>query len=485
MNFSSLSFVAVFLPITILAFKFCRSSNQRQALLIIASVIFYGSSGLDNLLILGLSGCINFIVAKFLISGDTPVFRRYRFCLMWVGISFNITLLFKFKIAALLVSGGDGFSTAEDILIPLAISFYTFQQIGFLVSCYKEKITSLKLFDYLFFICFFPQLILGPIVKFEDVIRQLERGALNDFSLHNLTIGLSIFIFGLVKKVLLADQIYIGVERIYSNVMEISVASIDMLYAVIGFQFQVLLDFSAYADMAIGLALIFGIHLPVNFDRPFNATSRYDLWRRWHITFVIFMKTHVFMPLVKVIKIPPVIALCLTGMVSGLWHGLSMTFVLWGLIQTIFMLVSHYRNKWTNSRKNSFWWRVLLGIIFTFALNSMLGIVFRTPNLEGVLTVLNALFSMDNIPGLLGWKAWGMFTICALFIWGIPDTHQLFCRYWKARDYRSVGMRPKGFGQERWLVFSLNKYWALMGAVVVFCIVVMSGSSQRFIYVQF
>ncbi|QDU97670.1 MBOAT family O-acyltransferase [Lignipirellula cremea] len=483
MNFASWSFVGLFLPAVLLAVYSVRGSRTRQWVLIVSSIAFYGLSGFENLIVLIFSLLANYAIGASLVN-DAETRRLPRKLLLWGTIAANIACLLAFKWMAVVTAVGTGFRTASDILVPLALAFVTLQQIGFIVACEQGRIRQVKFADYAFFLFFFPQLIMGPIVRFRDIQRQLCEGSLAQLTTENLAIGLSIFCFGLAKKTLLADHLLIPVERIFAAAEWVHVPAIDAWFAVVGFQLQLFLDFSAYADMAIGLARIFGIDLPLNFDRPFEARDRFDLWRRWHISYVSFIRTHVFLPLVLRARAPVVVALALTGLISGVWHGLGWTFLLWGLLQAIILLVVHYRRKLFGYNASPSRFRVFTGVAATFFITCMIGLCFRSGSLEATVRMLQSLFSFQDNWSLISWRSWLILCACAFAVWGWPATQIFFRKYWTALDLRPAGNRPSQTDHP-WAQFELSGKWAIVMGILFACSLLFLDQSQRFIYEQF
>ncbi|CAA0109823.1 Peptidoglycan O-acetyltransferase [BD1-7 clade bacterium] len=481
MNFTSWEFIGLFLPCIVVLFYLLKSQTHRQYLLIASSLVFYAYSGFENCLVLVFSIIVNLLAGSILSQLDTSK-KQPRLTVLWISIAINIACLLGFKWIALIDGNGVGFRIEEDILIPLALSFITFQQIGFVYGCYTKQIKQVNKLNYLFFIAFFPQLVMGPIVRYQDINRQLDSGKLGNVSWDNISIGVSIFVFGLAKKVLLADRLYSPIEQVFSTA---EVSTFDMWFAIFAFQLQLFLDFSAYGDMAIGLAKIFNIDLPLNFDRPFKARDRFDLWRRWHISFAIFMRTHVFVPLVRKARIKAEIALVITALLSGLWHGLGITFVIWGGIQALIMLLTHYHKKWSGPSLSPSKLKIVGAIALTFLVNSLIGIVFRTPELEGLGTVYESLFVWNDTHTILTSRAWALFLLAAFVIWLLPDTHQIFYKYWTATDLRPLNNRPPGVAKKSWISFDSSIPWALVFSLLVLACVMSIDNSGRFIYVQF
>jgi D-alanyl-lipoteichoic acid acyltransferase DltB (MBOAT superfamily) len=487
MNFASWSFVLLFLPAVAGAFRLLGGRNVghlRLGLLVGASAFFYAVSGLDNALVLAFSIMVNLLAGRLLTGPRVP--PRRRAWIMWIAVLLDVALLAGFKILALQPSGDNGFRVAESILIPLALSFVTFQQIGFVVACYRRQVQVFAVHEYLFFILFFPQLIMGPIVRFPDVIAQLRGGALARTGADDLAVGLSIFAFGLAEKILLADQIAPAVDAAF-GLAPVGISAPEAWFAIIGFQLQLYFDFAGYSDMAIGLGRMFGLRLPINFDRPLFAIDRFDLWRRWHITFVTFMRGHVFLPLVRHWHWPIPAALAVTGILSGLWHGLGWTFVLWGFVQTAILLVAHAKRKR---------WRPLPGaahsiraraILLTFLATALIGAMFRAPTLGAMANVYGALagFGIETDASTLGARALVMLPLCALVAWGLPNSAQLFRRNWNAIDPRPDRPPTPPHPLERGAGHALTAPWAIAFAAVLILCLAMIGEARRFVYVQF
>nr|MDQ4087991.1 hypothetical protein [Pseudomonadota bacterium] len=465
MNFASWTFVLLFLPATAIGFFFLRgqrAAEARRNLLIAASLFFYAWSGLSHVAVLTASIAAN-LAAGWLLTRQPGLSRQVRRLILWAGIAANLALLLMFKVRALVLPDTDGFRAAESILIPLALSFVTFQQIGFIAACYRKAITRFSAAEYLFFVAFFPQLIMGPIVRFQDMAAQLRENRLAHANAGDVAVGLSIFFFGLAQKVLLADQLAPHVDRVFNHAQVAPLSAPHAWFGIVAFQLQLYFDFAGYADMAIGLGRIFGIRLPINFDRPLFAADRFDLWRRWHITYVVFMRTHVFMPLVRHWKFPASLALAVTGMLSGLWHGLGWTFVIWGLIQTALLLIVHARRKLARWRRPVTRLQRLRAVVLTFTITSLVGAMFRSPTVEAARNIYGGLAGLaggsDAFP-LVPSSAVVLLVAAAIAGWLLPNSAQLFRRHWNAIDLRPEGTPPPQHPLERFGGFALSRPWA-------------------------
>jgi D-alanyl-lipoteichoic acid acyltransferase DltB (MBOAT superfamily) len=249
---------------------------------------------------------------------------------------------------------------------------------------------------------------------------------------------------------------------------------------------QIFLDFSAYADMAIGLGRMVGINLPINFDEPLKAVNRFDLWRRWHITFVTFMRANVFMPLVRHAHLPAVAALFVTVLLGGLWHGLGWTFLLWSFLQAALMLVIHLRPRRGDPAEGGRL-ALLWAIGSTFFITCLLSAVFRAPSIDALGLLLGALVGVGGVT-LSRLEPTDYAVLAAAFatIWLLPDAQRFFARYWTALEPRPDAPRPTAqFPLTRRLRFELNGFWGAAMAILLIAALSRAGWPERFIYVQF
>jgi hypothetical protein len=264
------------------------------------------------------------------------------------------------------------------------------------------------------------------------------------------------------------------------------------------------MDFSGYADMAVGLARMFNLNLPINFDDPFRAVHRFDLWRRWHITFVEFMRTHVFRPLARIRWMPMPAALAITGMLSGFWHGLGWTFVLWGIVQTVLLLGSHYWNHWRRSER-AVWLPEIrwVRIAITFATTASIGVLFRAPSLHAAAHMYAGLVSLQQIPTrsvhlITGSQGRAMalsdliygpdviaLLAAATLVWLLPQTSQLFAASWTAIDPRPGNNKPAVSEAALTIRFRLSPSWGISVAFMLAASLAFLDYARRFVYVQF
>jgi alginate O-acetyltransferase complex protein AlgI len=349
MIFSSFGFVFVFLPIVLGVFLALTASKHDRAALawvVGASLVFYGWWDARFVPLLLGSIAINFLAGLKLADERTaPGAKRLLFLVM---VAANLGTIAWFKYYDFLVDNLNREFSADlrphNYVLPLAISFYTFTQIAYLADAWKKGERERDWLRYGFFVLFFPHLIAGPIVHWREIMPQLGRGFATAQQAMNLKLGLFIFSIGLFKKLIIADTIAGDVDAVFAGLADgISLTFAEAWVAAAGYTCQLYFDFSGYSDMAIGLSLLFGIRLPLNFFSPYQATSIIEFWRRWHITLSRFLKDYVYVPLGgnRHGVAHRYVNLMATMLIGGLWHGAGWTFVLWGALHGVFLTVNH------------------------------------------------------------------------------------------------------------------------------------------------
>ena len=299
MLFNSIEYIFYFLPITALVYYCLLKANysvSAKIWLVGASLFFYSWWDADYLVLLLVSILINYSVGRAICSSSIHQKRKY---LVVAGIIFNISLLAYFKYTHFIIENLNtvsGSVIAElDIVLPLAISFFTFQQIAYLADCYSEGGNDYSFLDYTLFVSFFPQLIAGPIVHHKEMMPQFSKLSNKEIIPVNLEMGIFIFVIGLFKKVVIADTFATWVGAGFGSASDLSF--FDAWLTNLSYTFQLYYDFSGYTDMAIGAALIFNIKLPLNFNSPYKAKNIQDFWRRWHMTLSRWLRDYVYIPL--------------------------------------------------------------------------------------------------------------------------------------------------------------------------------------------
>ena len=346
MLFNSIEFIFIFLPVTFLTYFYLNKKNYFLAaklFLITSSLFFYAWWNVVYLPLLLISVTVNYFIGVKL-SGLLKKNRKKFFLI--AGVIFNIFLLGYFKYFDFFIQNINFFTEDKidllNLTLPLAISFFTFQQIAFIVDSYKGKVKEHNFLNYTLFVSFFPQLIAGPIVHHHKMMPQFNNQQSHFINYNNIAMGLFIFSMGLFKKVVLADT-FAAWAAINSQSAVLSFA--EAWVTSLSFTFQLYFDFSGYTDMAIGLALLFNIKLPVNFNSPYQATSLIKLWSSWHMTLSQFVNSYVFNPIVKSFKsytfTKGMLALFLSMFIIGMWHGASWLFVAFSLMHGVGIVGNH------------------------------------------------------------------------------------------------------------------------------------------------
>ncbi len=348
MVFSSYIFLLAFLPAVLLGFYALRAAGRRDAsvtFLLVASAVFYAHWNLAHLALLAGSIAVNFFLGGRIAGAGAAAPRK---TLLIVGIVFSLSLIFWFKyldFAASNVAALTGASyTFRNFILPLGISFFAFQQIAYLVDCYQTRAYEARPRDYALFVSFFPQLIAGPIVHHGFTRPQFAVLSRSPVNLEMLPYGLMIFAMGLAKKTMIADPIARGIDPIWASAATGEPLTAALAWtAALGYSLQIYFDFSGYCDMAIGIAAMLGVRLPVNFNSPYKAQSIIEFWRRWHITLSNFLRDYVYIPLGgnrggQLFRLRNIF---LTMLIGGVWHGAAWTFIIWGAIHASLITTNH------------------------------------------------------------------------------------------------------------------------------------------------
>ena len=351
MLFSSKIFVFLFLPITLLCFFYIArrvSPYAARIWLLIASWFFYGWWSIPFLVLLVAWMVLNFALGQ-IIRYQRQHCVRAGLPRVWLvaSIAINLGLLGYYKYAAFVVDGvtlltGIEFAVGA-IVLPLAISFHTFQQIAYLVDVHSQNTTRYALSEYLLFVSFFPQLIAGPIVHHHELMPQFRDHRTYRFDAVNFAEGFAFFVMGLLKKLVLADPISSLATPVFAAAPLIPPTAFEAWRAAFAFGLGLYFDFSAYSDMAVGLARMFGIRMPYNFNSPYKATSIIDFWRRWHMTLSRWLRDYLYIPLGGGRKggARRYANLLITMLLGGLWHGAAWTFVFWGALNGLYLMINH------------------------------------------------------------------------------------------------------------------------------------------------
>lgn len=423
MLFNSANFIIFF--IIVLFLYYILPHRVRWIMLLIASLYFYMCWEPALILLILFSSAANYLISNSMRKKEQRV--KKRLLILSIVINFGMLFIFKYLVfASELLNCVFGVLGAEypirefNIILPMGISFYTFQAAGYTFDVYRGEIEPQKnWFKFTLFITFFPQLVAGPIERAKNLMGQLfER---HFYNVKNIESGLKLMMIGYFKKIVVADRAAVVVDNVYSNAEQFN--GISLIIATMLFAVQVYCDFSGYSDIARGAAKTMGIDLTVNFDRPFFAENMKDFWRRWHISLSGWFKDYIYIPMggSRVSRPRWMFNIMTMFVVSGLWHGANLTFVLWGAINGIYEIIGYYKHKLykftgIEGKIPKFFSRMAVFCLFSFSL-----IFFRANNLEdGFYTALHL---FDGVAGLgniqyiyetiLGFGV-GMFNLCVI-----------------------------------------------------------------------
>jgi D-alanyl-lipoteichoic acid acyltransferase DltB (MBOAT superfamily) len=398
MLFSTYEFIFFFLPVSFVVYFYLnkrRLTTASKAWLVFSSLFFYSWWNVAYLPLILISMLFNYVVGSSLTRSDCSSKRPHKKTILFFGIVCNIALLGYFKYADFLISNINLISNTQtemlNLALPLAISFFTFQQIAYLVDSFRSETQEYDFLNYAVFVSFFPQLIAGPIVHHKEMMPQFSNNRAKLINYKNILMGLFIFSIGLFKKVVIADSLAIWV----SNGFDIATTlNFFEAWAVsLSYTFQLYFDFSGYADMAIGLALLFNIRLPINFNSPYKATNIQDFWRRWHMTLSRFLRDYVYIPLGgnRRGEFKTYINLLSTFIIGGIWHGAGWTFVFWGFLHGLAISV---QRAWNLLGIRMWTW---VSWLITFNFVNISWVFFRANEWSDAIKVLRGMFDFGSI----------------------------------------------------------------------------------------
>jgi alginate O-acetyltransferase complex protein AlgI len=409
MLYNSYSFIFLFLPIVFAGFfSIARMSHELAALwLACASLFFYGWWNPAYVALLVGSVLFNFAMG-YLIgkrrTGDPAKAKT----LLTVAIAADLALLGYYKYTNFFIATYGTVAhqqvTLLDIVLPLGISFFTFTQIAFLVDVYRGLVKEYRFIHYLLFVTYFPHLIAGPVLHHKQMMPQFAAKESYRISWDNVAVGLTMFTFGLCKKVLIADSLQPIANGVFDAVHRgDNLMLFDAWVGALAYTFQLYFDFSGYSDMAIGLSRMFNVKLPLNFDSPYRATSIIDFWRRWHITLSTFLRDYLYVPLGgnRLGTARRYVNLMITMLLGGLWHGANWTFVAWGGLHGLFLVVNHFWRALTGKLgmrdAGPAWLRQFLAWSTTFLCAMVAWVFFRADTFGDAAVMLKGMAGMRGV----------------------------------------------------------------------------------------
>ena len=479
MLFNSYVFMLAFLPLTLLCYfllgRLPEKIQLNKVFLVLASFLFYGYNNPSYVPIIAGSILINYALSQLMLTQQK---KALRLPLMLLGLFLNLGVLFYFKYHDFFfenLNGAFGLHlTLNHLALPLGISFFTFQQLSYVIDSYKRTVPRYNILDYSLFVTFFPQLIAGPIVLHSEIVPQFMDPAKRRFQWGNFSRGLYAFALGMAKKVLLADVFGIAVNYAFANIPSLN--STNALIGVVGYIFQMYFDFSGYGDMAVGLGRMLGFEFMRNFNYPYISRSITEFWRRWHISLSSWLRDYLYISLGgnRKGRVRTYINLLLTMLLGGLWHGAAIRFVLWGALHGVALalhkmwlaLVPGAKISGAQMHPLS----RIAGIFLTFNLVCFGWLMFRAESMQCVELMLHQIFTNFN-PAVIPQALAGYAGVFALIGTGYL-LHMLPGRV--DQMARSVVMRSP-------LVVQV-----LMAAVLIWCVMqIKSSDIQPFIYFQF
>ncbi len=394
MVFSSITFLLYFLPIFLLIYQYTPKSFK-NTIILIASILFYSWGGPKFIFVILLTTLLDFLLTQKMYKAKTPLQKK-----LWliISLSMNVGILLYFKYANFLIENINAISdiniTTKKILLPIGISFYTFESITYIVDVYRNIHPPLKNFwQYQTYILLFPKLIAGPIVRFHEIADQIT----NRTETYNKKIhGLILFCIGLAKKVIIANTIGKQADEVFN----MNIDSIDTTAAWIGalcYTFQIYFDFSGYSDMAIGLCKIMGFDIPENFNNPYTSQSITEFWRRWHISLGKWMKNYLYIPLGgnKLGQLRTLVNLWIVFLLSGLWHGAGWNFIIWGAYHGFFLVIERYKLLKVYQKIPS-----IIRVLITFIIVSTGWVLFRNEDIHHAFFIIKKMYSFDFSKGM-------------------------------------------------------------------------------------
>ncbi len=487
MLFNSYIFIFLFLPITLIGYYFFNSYKKFEMgklWLTLMSLWFYGYFNPSYLLIMLASIVINYTLYLGILHVKDKL--NYRKAIMMTGVFINVGLIFYYKYYDFYIENinqlfGMNY-TLKHILLPLGISFFTFQQISFLIDSYRGQTGNYSFLDYALFVTFFPQLIAGPIVTHKEMIPQFQDEGRKSIDWVLCAKGLFIFTLGLCKKVIFADTFGKGVEWGYLNISALD--STNTILVMLFYAMQLYFDFSGYCDMAIGIGYFFHIEIPINFNSPYKAVDLIDFWKRWHITLNRFMTQYVYIPLGGNRKgvIRTYFNLFAIFIVSGIWHGAGWTYIVWGTMHGIVYVLNRICLKWIRKIPH-----ILSGFV-TFLFFNISIVYFRAESvtqanqmmtrlLRGGFGAINLklaeLLNLDEFWYILKILHLDHGTYSKAYVCILLLSVSLFLVFWG----KNVNELAEGFIPKRWNTIAI-------AGIFVWCVISLSGVST-FLYFNF
>ena len=503
MLFNSYEFLLFFLPVTLAGWFACgRWAGLRaaQMWLVAASLFYYGWWNPWYLILIISLTLVNYGWGRGL--ARLAAAGRPRGLALGAGVAANLCILGYFKYANFLLDNLNTLTGSNwvigHIILPLGISFFTFQKIGYLVDCARGLVPQGDFPSFALFVVFFPQLIAGPITHHGEVIPQFSRPGVTRPNWENLAVGLTMLTFGLAKKVLLADPLSTRIgEAFGAATTGQHLPAGNAWYGVLAYAVQIYFDFSGYSDMAVGLARLFNITLPQNFNSPYQAVNVVEFWRRWHMTLSRFLRDYLYISLGgnRHGRLRRHVNLIITMFLGGLWHGANWTFAAWGLLHGFYLVLNH---AWLETKPRLAWvtviprqLRLLSAHALTLAAVLLAWVLFRATNFSSAMALLGALFNqgplhlIDALPVITGIRSERWLWLGFLWCWMLfaPNSQTVCSRYRPVLGLVEPSTLA-GIAGGRWL-WRPTTGWAIYVAVIFIAAFLSLSTISEFLYYQF
>ena len=497
MSFNSYSFLLLFLPSTLLFFYLAsqiKGNRWSTVWLVGASLVFYGLWDWTLTCLLIGSVLTNYSLGMSLNSDRIKEGRSKK--ILCFGIICNLGVLVFFKYFGVYgITQTQVFSSVleSNFVIPIALSFFTFQQIIYLLEVWRGGLGEIKLLNYFLYITFFPQLLNGPIIRPNEFFPQLQDKKFFKVKADQLAAGLTLISCGLFKKVVLADGIARYANSAFDAVAQGAVLSLEEAWSgVLSFTLQIYFDFSGYSDIAIGLGCIFGLRLPANFESPYKASSLIDFWHRWHMTLSRFFRDYIYIPLGGnrngALKRSGNIFMIM--LVGGIWHGTGASFIVWGGAHGICLMINHFWRELRVSLGQSLGSKnilsEILNRIITFLTVAVLWALFRAESLNVAVSIIQSLFGFHTSPDvdfnnikISEDRLWFLI----LIVWFAPNMKEIMSKYFEGENV-GVAQHNSVIGR-RWYHWYPNTWWAAFTSILFIMSLLELAQTERFIYFQF
>lgn len=391
MAFNSHEFVFLFFPVLLIGYYLVNQfekSRLSNLFLLLMSIVFYCLFEVKFILVILISVFINYICGSIIHRQE-----KHHKILMIIGISVNVLMLLYFKYLNFFIENinmmfGSDFSIFH-LILPIGISFFSFQQIAYIIDVYRNPKIHYPFLEYALHVIFFPYILSGPIVRHNEIIPQLCDKELKKFNSESFAKGLMAFIFGLFKKVIIADTLANLVTLGYGDIASLN--TVTAAFVMVAYTFQIYFDFSGYSDMVVGIGAMLNIKMPVNFNSPYKAISIPDFWKRWHMSLTRFFTDYIYIPLGGNRKgvFRTYINIFVVFLVSGFWHGANWTFILWGILHGLGSTITRLFQKPYNHIPLIIKWG------FTFLFVNIAWVLFRSPSISDAISFISRLFSFN------------------------------------------------------------------------------------------